>query len=96
MIHSIAGGVIIDVRVIPRAQKSEVAGTRNDALLVRLKAPPVDGAANAALIEILTSRLGVSKRTVTIVSGATSRLKRLKVMGLDAATAEARLFSQRT
>jgi uncharacterized protein len=90
-IHSIAGGVVIDVRVVPRASKSEVGGTRGNALLVRLKAPPVEGAANAELIEILASRLHVSRRAVAIVSGDTSRRKRVKVMGLDIATAEARL-----
>ena len=95
-IRPIAGGVIIDVHVIPRASKSEVGGTRGDAMLVRLKAPPVEGAANAELIEILASRLRVSRRAVTIVTGDTSRRKRVKVMGLDVATAEARLTGQRT
>ena len=96
VIRPITGGVIIDVRVIPRASKSEVGATRGDAVLVRLKAPPVEGAANAELIEILASRLQVSRRSVAIVTGETSRLKRVKVMGLDVATAEARLTAQRT
>jgi uncharacterized protein len=96
VIRPIAGGVIIDVRVIPRASKSEVGGTRGDAVVVRLKTPPVDGAANAELIEILASRLQVSRRAVAIATGETSRRKRVKVMGLDVATAEARLAGQRT
>lgn len=96
VIRPITGGVVIDVRVIPRASKSEVSGTRGDAVLVRLKAPPVDGAANAELIEILASRLQIPRRSVAIVTGETSRRKRVKVMGLDVATAEARITGQRT
>jgi uncharacterized protein len=96
VIRPITGGVIIDVRVVPRASNSEIGGTRGDALLVRLKAPPVGGAANAELIEILASCLRVPRRNVAIVTGAISRRKRVKVMGLDVATAEARLVSPRT
>jgi uncharacterized protein len=91
VIRSINGGVTIDVRVIPRARKSEVDGTRGQAVLVRLKAPPVDGAANAELIEVMASKLRIVKNLVSIVTGEHSRQKRLKVVGLDAETAEARL-----
>jgi uncharacterized protein len=70
---------IIDVRVIPRAGKSGIAGMRGDALLVRLHAPPVDGAANAELIEVLAEALGVPKRAVSIASGERSRQKRVRV-----------------
>ena len=51
------------MRVIPRAGKSGLAGTRGDALLVRLQSPPVDGAANEELIAVLAEALGVSKRS---------------------------------
>jgi uncharacterized protein len=91
VIRPIPGGVTIDVRVMPRARKSEVGGTRGQAVLVRLKAPPVDGAANAELIEVIASKLQVAGNLVSIVTGEHSRQKRLKVMGLDAETAEARL-----
>ena len=73
--------VTLDVRVIPRAARSQIAGTRDSALLVRLKAPPVDGAANEELIRVIAGALGVSARNVSIVSGATSRRKRLRVTG---------------
>jgi uncharacterized protein len=73
---------IIDVRVIPRAGKSGIAGMRGGALLVRLNAPPVDGAANAELIEVLADALGVPKRSVSIVSGERSRLKRVRIEGV--------------
>jgi len=84
MIHPTDGGVLIDVRVIPRATKSGVAGARDNALLVRLNAPPVDGAANAELIAVLARALGVPKRAVTLVSGERSRQKRVRVTGVTA------------
>jgi uncharacterized protein (TIGR00251 family) len=73
---------IIDVRVIPRAGKSGIAGRRGDALLVRLHAAPVDGAANAELIEVLAEALGVPKRAVSIASGERSRRKRVRIEGV--------------
>lgn len=76
--------VLITVRVIPRATRSQIAGTRNDALLVRLSAPPVDGAANAELIDVLSDALGVPRRSVTLVSGERSRSKRVRVAGMAA------------
>jgi uncharacterized protein (TIGR00251 family) len=72
----------IDVRVIPRAGKSGVAGRRGDAVLVRLNAAPVDGAANAELIDVLSDVLDVPKRAVSIVSGARSRQKRVQIEGI--------------
>jgi uncharacterized protein (TIGR00251 family) len=73
---------MIDVRVVPRAGRSGVAGRRGDALLVRLNAPPVDGAANAELIEVLAEALGVPKRAVSIESGERSRRKRVRIDGV--------------
>lgn len=83
--------VTIDVRVIPRARRSEIAGTRDNALLVRLNAPPVDGAANQALIDLLAERLDVPRRAITILSGDTSRSKRVAIAGLTDAEVAARL-----
>src|SRR5262245_12274475 len=77
--------VVLDVRVIPRAGKSQVAGTRNDAVLVRLNAPPVDGAANEELIRLLATVLGIPRRNVEIVSGHTSRTKRVRITGVTSA-----------
>ena len=73
---------IIDVRVIPRAGKSGIAGMRGDALLVRLHAAPVDGAANVELIEVLAEAFGVPKRAVSIASGERSRQKRVRIEGV--------------
>jgi uncharacterized protein (TIGR00251 family) len=79
--------------VIPRAGRSGVAGTRGNALVVRLNAAPVDGAANAELIEILADTLGVPKRAIEIVSGERSRQKRLRVTGLSIDDVRAKLGS---
>jgi uncharacterized protein len=79
---------IVNIHVIPRASKSAVAGTRDDAVLVRLKAPPVDGAANAELIRLLADLLDVPRRNVEIVSGERSRVKRVRIRGRTAADVE--------
>jgi uncharacterized protein (TIGR00251 family) len=96
MIESVPGGIVISVRVIPRAAKSAVAGTRDGALLVRLQAPPVEGAANAELVEVMAAALGVPKRAVSLVSGGHARAKRVRVVGVDAAAAASRLGVEAT
>jgi uncharacterized protein (TIGR00251 family) len=82
MTTSVPGGVIVSVRVIPRSAKSGLAGTRDGALLVRLHAPPVEGAANAELIDVMAKALGVPTRALSIVGGEHGRLKRVKVDGV--------------
>ncbi len=73
----------IDVRVIPRAGRSGFAGLRDGAILVRLAAAPVDGAANAELIELIARALDIPKRDITIMSGERSRSKRIRVAGMN-------------
>ena len=73
-----------DVRIIPRAGKSEIGGLRDDAVVVRVSAPPVEGAANEALTELLAEALGVARRAVRIVSGEKSRRKRVAIAGVTA------------
>ena len=68
-----------------------VEGVRAGALLVRLAAPPVEGAANAALIELLAGALGVPRRAVALLSGDRSRDKRIVVAGITASDARRRL-----
>ena len=82
---------MIAVRVIPRAGKSGLAGRRGDAYVVRVTAPPVEGAANAELVEVLAEALGVPRRQVAIVGGERSRQKSVRVSGIDAATLQSRL-----
>lgn len=69
---------------MPRAGRSAFSGLRDGALLVRLAAAPVDGAANDELIALLARALKVPKRDIAIVSGERSRTKRVRVSGLDA------------
>ena len=83
--------IIIKVHVIPRAAKSCLAGMRGEALLVRLHAPPVEGAANAELIEVIAEALEVSRSAVSIVAGERSRQKRVRISGTDLRLAELRL-----
>ena len=83
MFRSTPQGLVFDVRVIPRAARAGIAGTRDNALLVRLTAPPVEGAANEQLIEVLAKALEVSKHAVTIIAGERNRLKRVQVRGVS-------------
>ena len=79
------------IYVQPRASRSEVAGRHADAIKIRIAAPPVDGAANDELVRFLAERLGTPRSAVTIVSGATSRTKRVRISGMSAAEAISRL-----
>lgn len=83
--------MILSIRVIPRASKSAIAGKRGDALLVRLSAPPVEGAANEALTEFLAKAFGQPRRNVTLVSGHKSRDKRVSVEGISDSDLSARI-----
>jgi uncharacterized protein (TIGR00251 family) len=89
MIGVAADGVVLAIRVISRAGRSGLAGTRDNAVLVRLGAAPVDGAANAELVAVLAEAFGVPRRDVAIVSGERSRHKRVHVRGIDGAAAAA-------
>ena len=73
----------LDIRVIPRSPRTSVDGMRGAAILVRLAAPPVDGAANEELIEMLADAFGLPRRAVVIVGGAQSRTKRVRLEGID-------------
>jgi uncharacterized protein (TIGR00251 family) len=81
-VKSVSGGVTLAVRVTPRAHKNEIAGVQGDALKVRLAAPPVKGAANAALCAFLAEQLGVRRNAVTLIAGQTSRQKVVRVEGV--------------
>jgi len=82
------GGALIQVHASPRASKNQILGLHGDALKIRLKAPPVDGKANEALIEFLSQTLGIPPRQITLLSGQTSRKKRLKLQGISASQVE--------
>lgn len=78
----------IAVRLQPRARRTEIAGQRGGALLVRVTAPPVDGKANQALRRLIAKRAGVALGRVSIVRGAASRDKLVRVEGIDGHTLE--------
>jgi uncharacterized protein len=75
-------GVILDLHIQPGAKQTEVVGLHGDALKIRLAAPPVDGKANAALVAFLAKKLGAGRTAVELVSGQTSRAKRVRVAGI--------------
>ena len=78
------GAVRFAVRVQPRSSRTGVEGVHGDALKVRVNAPPVDGAANEAVVEVLAEALGVPRRMVRIVAGESSRSKVVEVAGVGA------------
>ena len=71
------------VRVVPRASKPGIAGVRGGALLVRLQSAPVEGAANAELIDVIAKAFGAAKRDVSLESGERSKLKRVAIDTVD-------------
>ncbi len=75
----------ITVRIVPRASRDVVVGLRSGAVLVRVTAAPVDGAANEALIRVLSRRLHLPKGALRIVTGRTSKVKTVEVAGVDQA-----------
>jgi uncharacterized protein (TIGR00251 family) len=79
------------IHVQPRAARNEIVGEHGGALKVRLAAPPVDNAANEALVAFMAETLGLPRRQVRLVAGAGSRRKLLEIDGLDAAALAARL-----
>ena len=83
-IRDLAGAVEIDVLVVPRASRSRVVGTLGDRIKVQLAAPPVEGAANAELVELLAEVLAVPRRSIAIVRGEASRRKTVRIEGVDA------------
>jgi uncharacterized protein len=76
--------VVLTLHIQPGAKKTEVAGQHGEALKIRLAAPPVDGKANDCLIAYLAERLGIAKSRLELVSGASSRAKRVRVVGVGA------------
>jgi len=81
-VQATSGGVRLSIRVQPRASRTEIAGIHGDALRVRLTAPPVDGAANDALIRFLADAFQIPVRAVTIVAGTSSRSKIVELQGV--------------
>ncbi|NBV24210.1 MAG: YggU family protein [Proteobacteria bacterium] len=84
-------GVFLAVKVQPRASRNEIGGLHGTELKVAVTAPPVDSAANQAVVEFLAEALGLPRRAVTLVRGQTSRHKVFRLDGITAETAAAKL-----
>ncbi len=80
-ISATADGVLVRVQVQPRASRTEVVGRHGDAIKIRRKAPPVDGAANEELLRFLAERVGLPRSAVALARGATARAKTVAVSG---------------
>jgi uncharacterized protein len=76
--------LLLDVRVQPRASRTEFAGLMGDRLRIRLHAPPVDGRANAALVEFVATQCGLARTRVTLERGQAGRDKQLRLHGVAA------------
>jgi uncharacterized protein (TIGR00251 family) len=89
VITDVEGGVAVVVHVQPGARRTAAVGYHGDALKLAVAAAPREGAANDAVVRLLAEVFGVPARSVEIVSGATSRRKRVQISGLTARQAEA-------
>lgn len=86
-LREIPGGVELSVLVQPRASRSRIVGPHGDAVKIQLAAPPVEGQANAELIELLAKALSVPRRQVELLAGDASRRKRVRISGVSAEAA---------
>ncbi|MFT5495853.1 MAG: hypothetical protein ACI9TH_001246 [Kiritimatiellia bacterium] len=90
-LESHEAGMLLRLRVIPRAKKNQVDGLLGEALKIRLQSPPVDGKANKALLKFLSDQLGVPGANLRLISGEKSRDKRVLIQGLSATQISERL-----
>jgi uncharacterized protein len=76
-------GSMLRVRVNPKSSKNEILGWKDDELQIKLTAPPIDGAANSALIKFISNWIGIRKSDIKLISGEKSRNKCLYIDNLD-------------
>ena len=86
-------GCVVSVRVHPGARKNAITGVHDGGLKISLTTPPTDGRANDALIAFLADRLGVPRARISLLTGANSRSKTLRITGITAPQAEAALMT---
>lgn len=77
------GGVVLNIKVQPKSSKSEIVGILNNQLKIKIKAPPVDGLANEELIRFLSKTLRVKQNQISLLTGTTSKTKRIFVSSVD-------------
>lgn len=90
-VQSAKEGTILCVRVQPRASRDEIVGATGDYVRLRVKAPPVEGAANEACVRFLSELFAIPKRDVQVVSGAKSRRKRILLKHLEEEAVKTRI-----
>jgi uncharacterized protein (TIGR00251 family) len=90
-VHDSPDGAVLQIKVLPRASADRLDGIRGDALIVRLTAPPVEGAANEALRRFLARALAVPTGAVQVIAGTRTRQKLVRVAGISASEAMTRL-----
>lgn len=83
--------MMLPVRVIPNARRSEFSGRREGELVLRLSAPATEGKANKVAVEFIAERLGVGRSRVKLVAGEKSRHKIFEIVGLNPSDVEGRL-----
>ncbi|WP_413576808.1 DUF167 domain-containing protein [Bdellovibrio sp. HCB290] len=89
MIEETKGGVRLHLFIQPKSSKNQIVGPHNGLLKIKISAPPVDGEANAELIEYLAKFFKIAKRNITLVKGDTGRTKTVEINGLSKSDAEA-------
>jgi uncharacterized protein (TIGR00251 family) len=92
-ISTTAKGIVFSILVIPRSARNEVVGVVDDALKLKIAAPPLEGRANAECVRFLSQLLAVQKTQVTITGGHKSRKKTVCITGVKAETIEALISS---
>jgi uncharacterized protein (TIGR00251 family) len=80
--QTVESGCIIQVRVIPRSSKISIENLGPELYKIKLTSPPIDGAANEQLLKVLAKRLSISTNQIRILSGQTSRIKRIMISGV--------------
>jgi uncharacterized protein len=93
--HDIADGCTLSVRVHPGARKNAISGVHAGAIKIALTTPPTDGRANEALIALLAEHLRLPRARITLLTGATSRAKLLRITGKSAAEVQTALSPAR-
>jgi uncharacterized protein (TIGR00251 family) len=90
-VQEIDNGVVFTARIIPGSSKTALCGLFDGMLKIKVAAPPQKGKANQCLVEFLARQLSVKKNAVRIVSGQTTRIKRLHILGVSAETLSIKL-----
>ena len=89
--QDVANGVVFGAKIVPGSSRTAICGLLDGMLKVRVSAPPEKGKANKCLVELLSKKLGVKKNAVSIISGQTSRVKQVQVVGISGEVLSRRL-----